>query len=79
MTLFLVRRILQGAIIIVAMSVLVFVGIYAVGNPVEILINPDATPEIKRQAASAGGRHGSARRIRFDGAGHGLAGRCAGV
>ena len=50
MTLFLIRRFLQGAVIILVMSVIVFVGVYAVGNPVEILINPDATPEIKQRA-----------------------------
>ncbi|MEM9429064.1 MAG: ABC transporter permease [Pseudomonadota bacterium] len=50
MTLFLVRRLLQGCVVIVAMSVLVFLGVYAIGNPVEILINPDATPEIKQAA-----------------------------
>lgn len=50
MTLFLVRRIMQGALTIFVMSVIVFVGVYAIGNPVEILINPDATPEIKQQA-----------------------------
>ena len=42
MTLFLIRRFLQGAVIILVMSIIVFVGIYAIGNPVEILINPDA-------------------------------------
>jgi len=50
MTLFLVRRIMQGAVTIFVMSVIVFVGVYAIGNPVEILINPDATPDIKQQA-----------------------------
>lgn len=50
MTLFLIRRFLQGAVIILVMSVIVFVGVYAIGNPVEILINPDATPEIKQRA-----------------------------
>ena len=50
MTLFLVRRLLQGIVIVLAMSVIVFLGVYAIGNPVEILINPDATPEIKQQA-----------------------------
>lgn len=50
MTLFLVRRIMQGTIIIIAMSIIVFLGVYAIGNPVEILINPDATPEIKQRA-----------------------------
>ena len=50
MTLFLIRRFLQGGVIILVMSIIVFVGIYAIGNPVEILINPDATPEIKQRA-----------------------------
>ncbi|TVQ39382.1 MAG: ABC transporter permease [Geminicoccaceae bacterium] len=50
MTLFLLRRLLQGAIVVVVMSLVVFIGVYAIGNPVDILINPDATPEIKQQA-----------------------------
>jgi len=50
LTLFLIRRLLQGCIIIAVMSIIVFAGVYAIGNPVEILINPDATPEIKEQA-----------------------------
>ena len=50
MTLFLIRRLIQGLIVIAVMSVIVFAGVYAIGNPVEILINPDATPEIKEQA-----------------------------
>lgn len=50
MTLFLVQRLLQGVVIIFVMSLIVFMGVYAIGNPVEILINPDATPEIKQQA-----------------------------
>jgi peptide/nickel transport system permease protein len=50
MTLFLVRRLIQGAAIVFVMSVIVFLGIYAIGNPVEILINPDSTPQIKQQA-----------------------------
>ncbi|MEL6204497.1 MAG: ABC transporter permease [Pseudomonadota bacterium] len=49
MTLFLIRRLMQGVVIIFAMSLIVFLGVYAIGNPVEILINPDATPEIKQQ------------------------------
>ncbi|MEO1678157.1 MAG: ABC transporter permease [Pseudomonadota bacterium] len=49
MTLFLIRRLMQGVVIVFAMSLIVFLGVYAIGNPVEILINPDATPEIKQQ------------------------------
>jgi len=50
LTLFLIRRLLQGCTIVALMSIIVFAGVYAIGNPVEILINPDATPEIKEQA-----------------------------
>lgn len=50
MTLFLVRRTLQGGITIFVMSIIVFIGVYAIGNPVDLLINPDATPEIKQAA-----------------------------
>lgn len=39
---FLIRRALQAVLVLVAMSLLLFVGIYAIGNPVDILINPQA-------------------------------------
>jgi peptide/nickel transport system permease protein len=39
---FLIRRALQAVLVLVAMSLLIFVGIYAIGNPVDILINPQA-------------------------------------
>src|SRR5512133_77036 len=39
---FLIRRVLQSVLVLLAMSLLVFVGVYAIGNPVDILISPDA-------------------------------------
>ncbi len=39
---FLLRRALQALLVLVVMSVLLFIGIYAIGNPVDILINPQA-------------------------------------
>jgi peptide/nickel transport system permease protein len=39
---FLIRRIAQGLLVIAAMAVLVFVGVYALGNPIDILISPEA-------------------------------------
>jgi peptide/nickel transport system permease protein len=42
---FLISRGLQAACVILAMSVLVFLGVYAIGNPVDVLIAPDATQE----------------------------------
>jgi peptide/nickel transport system permease protein len=40
--LYLIRRLMQSGFVMIAMSLLVFLGVYAVGDPVEILISPDA-------------------------------------
>ncbi|MCG8687527.1 MAG: ABC transporter permease [Desulfobacterales bacterium] len=40
---FLIRRITQTAVVLLVMSVLVFVGVFYIGNPIDILIAPDAT------------------------------------
>ncbi|TNF21419.1 MAG: ABC transporter permease [Rhodobacteraceae bacterium] len=50
MTVFLIRRLLQTAGVLLAVSLVVFIGLYAVGNPAEILLPDDAT-EAERQAA----------------------------
>ncbi|MFK0271155.1 ABC transporter permease [Pseudomonas asiatica] len=42
MALTLFRRVLQSLFVILAMTVIVFAGINLIGNPVDILINPDA-------------------------------------
>jgi len=45
----LLRRVLQSAVVLLAMSVLVFTGIFAVGNPVDVLVSPQADQaEIER-------------------------------
>jgi len=46
---FLVRRSLQSALALFIVSVIVFVGVYGIGNPVELLVSPDATPEEVRR------------------------------
>lgn len=43
MIVYLVRRFGQSLLAIAAMAVLVFLGVYAIGNPVDILISPEAT------------------------------------
>jgi peptide/nickel transport system permease protein len=43
MPVFLLRRLLQSVVVLLAMSLLVFVAVYAIGNPVDIMIPPDAT------------------------------------
>jgi len=52
MLVFIIRRSLQSVLVLVAMSVLVFVGVYAIGNPIDILINPQAD-QIDRERAIA--------------------------
>lgn len=46
---FLIQRLFQAAMVMAAMSVIVFVGVYAIGNPVDIVIPPEATQEIREQ------------------------------
>jgi peptide/nickel transport system permease protein len=52
MTVYLLRRLIQAVGVVLAMSVLVFIGVYAVGDPVEILISPDAD-QLERERAVA--------------------------
>ena len=44
---FAIRRLGQSLFVLVAMSFLVFVGVYAIGNPLELLVNPQAE-EVER-------------------------------
>lgn len=37
-----IRRLIQALFVVLAMTVIVFVGVNVIGNPVDILINPDA-------------------------------------
>ncbi|RME63445.1 MAG: ABC transporter permease [Alphaproteobacteria bacterium] len=50
MGLFLLRRMLQSAAVLFVMSLIVFFGVYVIGNPIDILINPEAT-QLDRQKA----------------------------
>ena len=47
---FLIQRVLQAAAVMVIISVLVFVGVFAIGNPIDILLAPDAD-QIEREQA----------------------------
>jgi peptide/nickel transport system permease protein len=52
---FILRRLVQSALVLFVMSALVFAGVYAIGNPVDILINPQADQaEIARTTAALG-------------------------
>jgi len=52
MTEFIVRRLLQAALVVAVMSLLVFTGVYAIGDPVELLINPEADQATRDMVAS---------------------------
>ena len=52
---FIVRRLAEAAVVVLIMSLLVFLGIYAIGNPIDILVNPQANQiEIARATAALG-------------------------
>ncbi|MFT3758656.1 ABC transporter permease [Thauera sp.] len=53
MILFLLRRLLQTAQVLFIMSLLVFVGVYAVGNPLDMLVDPQATAADTARVAAA--------------------------
>lgn len=46
---FLIQRLLQAVAVMAAMSVLVFLGVYAIGNPIDVLIAPDVPQQIREQ------------------------------
>src|SRR5687767_12979015 len=50
MTVFMVRRLMQSLVVLLIMSLIVFLGVFAIGNPIDILISPDAD-QIERERA----------------------------
>ncbi|HXF78480.1 MAG TPA: ABC transporter permease [Usitatibacter sp.] len=50
---FTLRRLGQGLLVMAVMSTLVFVGVYAIGNPVELLVNPQADDAERARATAA--------------------------
>ncbi len=53
MTVFLLRRLFQASGVVLVMTVLVFLGVFAVGDPVEILISPEADQAERERAIQA--------------------------
>lgn len=45
MTLYIIRRLLQSLMVVLAMTILVFVGVYMIGNPVDVLVGTEADQE----------------------------------
>src|SRR4029434_5122168 len=52
---FIIQRLLQALVVMLVISALVFAGVYAVGNPIDVMISPDATQQIREQAIRAYG------------------------
>jgi len=50
---FIIRRSMQAALVIVVMSLIVFFGVNVIGNPVDILINPEFDQEEMERAIKA--------------------------
>ncbi|MFO8126228.1 ABC transporter permease [Yoonia sp.] len=44
---FIISRLLQAIVVVFAMSIIVFVGVYAIGNPIDVMIDPAATAEMR--------------------------------
>ncbi|MFG6518631.1 MULTISPECIES: ABC transporter permease [unclassified Sulfitobacter] len=44
-----VTRLAQAIVVVFAMSVIVFVGVFAIGNPIDVMIDPGATAEIRQK------------------------------
>src|SRR5881392_2829571 len=53
MLVYVIRRSLQAVLVMFMMSVLVFVGVYAIGNPIDILVNPQADQNEREHAIVA--------------------------
>jgi len=44
---FFIQRLLQAVLVVVAMSMLVFVGVYAIGNPIDVMIDPASSQALR--------------------------------
>ncbi|HZI84249.1 MAG TPA: ABC transporter permease [Casimicrobiaceae bacterium] len=53
MLVYVVRRSIQAVLVLFVMSIIVFVGVYAIGNPIDILINPQADQQEREHAIAA--------------------------
>ena len=52
---YIIQRLMQAFVVMLVISALVFTGVYAVGNPIDVLISPDATQLIREQTIKAYG------------------------
>ena len=52
---FVIQRLLQAGVVMMVISAMVFIGVDAVGNPIDVMIAPDVTQEIREQTIRAYG------------------------
>ena len=52
---FVIQRLLQAGVVMMVISAMVFIGVYAVGNPIDVMIALDVTQEIREQTIRACG------------------------
>ncbi|HEX9461569.1 MAG TPA: ABC transporter permease [Alphaproteobacteria bacterium] len=53
MTVFIIRRLMQAVVVLLVMSLIVFVGVYLIGNPADVLIAADADQRERERAIIA--------------------------
>jgi peptide/nickel transport system permease protein len=53
MVTWLIRRLIQAFFVVLAMSVIVFIGVHVIGNPIDILISPEADQAERARAIAA--------------------------
>lgn len=44
---FVIQRVLQALVVMLVISALVFIGVFAIGNPIDVLLSPDADQKIR--------------------------------
>ena len=55
MAIFLLRRFFQAVLVVLVASMLIFIGVYAIGDPIALLVPPDATTQTREAVAQAMG------------------------
>ncbi|MGE0797836.1 MAG: ABC transporter permease [Lautropia sp.] len=54
---FSLKRLFQAIVVMLAMSMLVFIGVYAIGNPIDVLIGSEATQQMRQELVERYGFH----------------------
>ncbi|CAN1488915.1 DppB ABC-type dipeptide/oligopeptide/nickel transport systems, permease components [Rhabdaerophilaceae bacterium] len=52
---FILQRVVQALIVMLVISILVFIGVFAIGNPIDVVLSPDAPQDIRLATIAAYG------------------------